>query len=152
MHSRRQRSPTGMEEGMSAEATRTLIERYFSAFNAGDWDGMAALVDDDVAHDINQSGREVGRAAFRRFLGMMDVHYDETLGDIEIMVSPSGNRAAAEFTVRGVYKQTADRLPKADGQRYRLPAGIFFDIDDGRISRITTYYNLKDWVAQVENG
>jgi len=65
------------------------------------------------------------------------------------MVSESGVRAAAEFTVDGQYIATAEGLPSANGQHYSLPAGIFFEVDDGRISRVTTYYNLKQWIAQV---
>ncbi|WP_306119587.1 MULTISPECIES: ketosteroid isomerase-related protein [unclassified Roseitalea] len=134
---------------MSADETRALIERYFQAFNASDYDAMEALLHEDVAHDINQGGREIGRDAFRRFNAEMARHYDETLRDIEIMVSQGGNRAAAEFTVDGRYMATAEGLPPADGQHYSIPAGIFFDIDDGRISRVTTYYNLGQWIAQI---
>jgi steroid delta-isomerase-like uncharacterized protein len=134
---------------VSQADTRALIERYFAAFNASDFDAMDELLHEDVAHDINQGGREIGRQAFRRFNAMMSRHYRETLRDIEIMVSESGVRAAAEFTVDGQYIATAEGLPPADGQNYSLPAGIFFEIDDGRISRVTTYYNLKQWIAQV---
>jgi steroid delta-isomerase-like uncharacterized protein len=83
---------------------------------------------------------------------MMSRHYDEELGDIAIMVDDSGSRAAAEFTVRGSYLATAEGLPDANGQRYSLPAGIFFEIDDGLISRVTTSYNLNDWIDQVKAG
>ena len=134
---------------MSEAAARDLVQRYIAAFNAGDWDGMTALVGEDIAHDINQGGREIGRDAFRRFLGMMDLHYDEQLADVVILTEPTGSRAAAEFTVRGTYKQTAPGLPAANGQRYSLPAGIFFEIEDGAITRVSTFYNLKDWIAQV---
>ena len=58
-------------------------------------------------------------------------------------------RAAAEFVVNGVYLQTDDGLPEARGQTYVLPAGTFFTLRDGRIQRVTTYYNLADWIAQV---
>ena len=61
----------------------------------------------------------------------------------------NANARAAEFTVRGQYIATAEGLPEADGQNYDIPAGIFFDVDDGLITRVTTYYNLKDWIAQV---
>ncbi len=27
--------------------------------------------------------------------------------------------------------------------------GAFFDIRDGKIARVTNYYNLQDWIAQV---
>jgi hypothetical protein len=30
-----------------------------------------------------------------------------------------------------------------------LPAGAFLEVAGGRITRITTYYNLQDWLAQV---
>jgi hypothetical protein len=30
-----------------------------------------------------------------------------------------------------------------------LPAGAFFELKDGKISRVTNYYNLNDWIAQV---
>ena len=136
---------------MSADETRHLIEAYYAAFNAADWDAMLALLDEDVAHDINQGGREIGKEKFRWFNAMMSRHYEETLGDIEIMVNESGSRAAAEFTVRGTYLATADGLPPANGQTYSLPAAILFEVDDGLISRVTTHYNLADWIAQVSD-
>lgn len=137
---------------MSEAETRALVGRYIDAFNAGDSEAMLACLSDDVAHDINQGGREIGKDKFRWFNGMMQRHYKEELSDVAIMVGEGGGRASAEFTVRGTYLSTAEGLPEANGQRYALPAGIFFDIDDGLISRVTTYYNLTDWIAQVTRG
>lgn len=137
---------------MSEAETVALIERYIAAFNAGDSDGMLACLSDDVAHDLNEGGREIGKDKFRWFNGMMRKHYQEQLADVVVMVAPGGNRAAAEFTVHGKYLATADGLPEANGQRYTLPAALFFDIDDDEISRVTTYYNLADWIAQVSKG
>ena len=134
---------------MSEAKTRSLIEAYIAAFNAADQEEMLSLLSEDVAHDINQGGREIGIDRFRWFLGMMARHYREQLSDVAIMVGEGGGRAAAEFTVRGTYLATAEGLPEATGQTYALPAGIFFEIDDGEISRVTTYYNLQDWIAQV---
>jgi steroid delta-isomerase-like uncharacterized protein len=134
---------------MSETETRELIERYLAAFNMADAEGMLDCLSEDVAHDINEGGREIGKDRFRVFLAMMARHYREELADIQIMVAPGGARAAAEFTVRGTYLATAEGLPEANGQRYTLPAGIFFDVDDGLISRVTTYYNLADWTQQV---
>lgn len=137
---------------MSQTETLALIGRYVDAFNAGDRDAMLACLSDDVAHDINQGGREIGKDKFRWFLGMMDRHYRERLADVVVMASQDGGRAAAEFTVHGTYLSTAEGLPAANGQTYALPAAIVFEVDDGLISRVTTYYNLADWTAQVEKG
>lgn len=65
------------------------------------------------------------------------------------MVSDDGTRGAAEFTVHGEYLVTDEGLPPARGQTYTLPAGTFFTIRDGKVSRVATYYNLQDWIAQV---
>jgi steroid delta-isomerase-like uncharacterized protein len=110
---------------------------------------MLSLLTDDVAHDINQGGRETGKEAFRQFLVHMDRCYREQLTDIVVMTSADGSHAAAEFTVHGTYLATDAGLPPARGQTYVLPAGTFFAIRDGRIARVTTCYNLADWSRQV---
>ncbi len=122
---------------------------YYAAFNRGDWDGMLATLADDVAHDLNQGPRETGRAAFAAFLQRMARHYREQLRDVVVMTAPDGARAAAEYVVHGEYLVTDPGLPEARGQRYVLPGGAFFEIADGRIRRVSNYYNLGDWTAQV---
>lgn len=131
------------------EAAIALIERYYSAFNAGDSEGILSCLTDAVAHDINQGERETGKAAFAAFLDRMDAAYAEQLSDIVIMANDSGTRAAAEFIVHGVYKAADEGLPPAHGQAYELPAGAFFELDGGLISRVSVYYNLTDWISQV---
>jgi len=131
------------------ENTMDLIARYYAAFNAMDIEAILACLTDDVAHDINQGERETGKDAFRAFLGRMDHAYSEQLQDIIVMTSTDGTRAAAEFMVHGVYKVADEGFPPAHGQSYVLPAGGFFDIKDGKIARVSVYYNLADWIAQV---
>jgi len=126
-----------------------LVLTYYAAFNRGDWNGMLALLADNVAHDLNQGAREVGKAAFAAFLARMNGSYREQLRDVVVLASLDGQRAAAEYTVHGEYLRTDEGLPPANGQRYVLPGGAFFDIRDDRIARVTNYYNLQDWIAQV---
>lgn len=132
-----------------SDATITLVTDYYDAFNAGDMERFLGLLTDDVIHDINQGQREIGKARFAAFMARMNAHYREQLVDMVIMSTAAGDRAAAEFVVTGEYLKTDSGLPVAKGQRYRLPAGAFFAIRDGRIARVTNYYNLQDWIAQV---
>ncbi len=134
---------------MDRTDTLTLLARYYAAFNAGDWQGMLDCLADDVVHDINQSGSQHGKAAFAAFLAHMERCYSERLEQIVLMASEDGSNAAAEFIVHGQYLATDEGLPAASGQRYVLPAGAFFAVAEGRITRITVYYNLADWTAQV---
>jgi len=131
------------------QETLKLVKDYYAAFNAGDMETFLGLLTDDVIHDINQGQRETGKLAFRAFMDRMNRNYKEQLVDMVIMASEDGKRAAAEFVVLGEYLVTDEGLPEAKGQKYRLPAGAFFDIRDGKVARITNYYNLEDWIAQV---
>jgi steroid delta-isomerase-like uncharacterized protein len=79
----------------------------------------------------------------------MGVSYREELRDMVIFANDDGTRGAAEFVVHGEYLKTDPGLPEAAGQRYILPAGGFFEIRGGKIARVTTFYNLNDWIAQV---
>lgn len=127
----------------------TTIRAYYDAFNAGDMDRFLSLLTDDVAHDINQGARQTGKDAFARFMDHMNRCYREELTDMVVMVNEDGTRGAAEFIVNGTYLATDEGLPEAKGQTYRLPAGAFFEIRDGKVARISNYYSLPEWIAQV---
>lgn len=133
----------------AADRAIELVLAYYAAFNRGDWDGMLALVTEDVAHDINQGARETGRDTFAAFLQRMNRCYREQLRDIVVLANVGGARVAAEYVVHGEYLADDTGLPPARGQKYVLPGGAFFDVRDGRIARVTNYYNLEDWIAQV---
>jgi len=130
-------------------AAISLVSDYYAAFNRGDWEAMLGYLSDDVVHDLNQGARETGREAFAAFLARMERCYAEQLRDIVVLASADGTRAAAEYVVHGQYKSTDAGLPEASGQRYVLPGGAFFTLREGRIARVSNYYNLEDWLAQV---
>ncbi len=125
------------------------IRAYYDAFNRQDMDTFLALLTDDVVHDINQGERQVGKQVFATFMQHMNRCYKENLTDMVIMTSEDGKRGSAEFVVNGEYLATDEGLPEANGQTYVLPAGAFFELKDGKVARVTNYYNLNDWIAQV---
>lgn len=126
-----------------------LVLTYYSAFNRGNWDGMLALLADDVVHDPNQGAREQGREAFAAHLARMRASYHEQLRDIVVLVAPDGDRAAAEYVIHGEYLNTDDGQPVARGQKYEFPGGAFFEIREDRIARVSHFYNQQAWLAQV---
>ena len=132
-----------------SDTAQATVQRYFEAFNAGDTDAMLACLSEDVAHHVNEGNIRQGKAAFAEFCAHMSRCYKENLTDMVIMASADGTRAAAEYVVNGTYLHTDAGLPQAHGQTYRLPAGSFFSLENGQITRVVTYYNLSDWVAQV---
>lgn len=137
------------ESSCAAADTVELIQLYYETFNRGDRESFLRLLHADVVHDINQGGCELGVEAFRAFLARMDRCYSEQVEDLVVMASSDGQRAAAEFFIQGVYRQTDAGLPAAAGQTYRLRVGAFFEVVEGRIARVTNYYNLTEWLRQV---
>lgn len=130
--------------------TVDLIHSYYENFNRGDLNKFIELLSDDVIHDINQGGRQTGKQEFLKFMQRMQHCYQEQVKNITVMVSQDGRRAAAEFTVHGTYLANDAELPPAHKQTYSLPCGAFFEIESGKITRVTNYYNLQDWLQQVK--
>lgn len=128
---------------------KDLIQRYYELFNSGNRDALLEMLSDDVVHEINEGTPEVGRETFRAFLNRMDRCYQEQVEDLVVFSSETPNRAAAEFFIRGTYIGTDEGLPKANGQRYHLRIGAFFEASNGKITRISNYYNLADWLRMV---
>ncbi len=133
----------------ASDRSTELILAYYTAFNRGDPQTLLELLAEDIAHDVNEGEREIGREAFAAFLTRMQRCYRERLSEVVVMTSHDGTRAAAEYIVEGEYVADDAGLPVARGQSYRLAGGAFFEVRDGRISRISNYYNLKDWIRQV---
>ncbi len=131
---------------------RRIVQTYFDAFNQSDIEGLMALLHEDVIHDVNQGERHIGKEAFRTFYAQAIGSFDESRSDIAIMVSENSPRAAAEFTRRGTYSSTIDGLPPANGQSYSLRAGIFFELDDGLITRATGYFNKAEFIRQLASN
>ena len=125
------------------------VKTYYNHFNNGEWDGMLSLVDDQIRHEPNQGEPRIGKALFASFLKHMEYSYDEQLKDMVFFESNVEGRVAAEFVVHGTYKKGEAGLPEAKGQQYVLPAAAFLEVKNGKITRITTYYNLELWISLV---
>lgn len=134
---------------MSGDQAVALVLAWYDALNRHDIDAALALLVDDVVHEHNQGPREVGKAAYSAFLRRMETCYDEQLRDIVVFASPDGTRAAAEYTVHGVYVEDDIGMPPACGQRYAMPGAAFFTLGGGLIRRVSSHYNLQEWLSQV---
>jgi steroid delta-isomerase-like uncharacterized protein len=125
------------------------VELYYDRFNNKDWKGMLALLDPEIRHEPNQGEVRIGIEKFTAFLGDMDTAYEETLTEMVFFTEKSGTRVAAEFVVNGIYKKGEEGFPEAHGQTYVLPAAAFLEVKEGKITRVTTYYNLPHWIDLV---
>ena len=110
---------------------------------------MLDLLHPEIKHEANQGDTRVGKELFTEFLAHMERCYDERLTDMVFFSEPKNERVGVEFVVNGTYISTDSDLPEAKGQKYVLPAGAFLEVKDGKIARVTTYYNLPLWMKMV---
>jgi steroid delta-isomerase-like uncharacterized protein len=126
------------------------IKQYYAAFNNKDYAGMLALVDTSIHHEPNQGETRMGKEKFEAFLRSNNEAYEETLTDMVFFTAEAHeSRVAVEFTVNGVYKKGDEGFPAAHGQKYNLPAAAFLEVKNGKIVRLSTYYNLPLWIKLV---
>jgi steroid delta-isomerase-like uncharacterized protein len=135
---------------MNEVSALEIVKKYFTAFNEGRTKDMLALLHPEVQHDRNQSKSEVGLEAFTKFMAHMDACYKEELKNMIYFVSEDTQRVSVEFDVHGTYLKTDGNLPAARGQKYVVSAGSFLEIKAGKIKRVTTYYNLPQWIEMVK--
>jgi hypothetical protein len=78
-----------------------ILEQYYRCFNAGDYNGMLELLDDNVVHDPCQGNPRHGKVKFREFLQHMERCYKEQVHEPCFFYSAEGRRAVAEFMLTG---------------------------------------------------
>jgi steroid delta-isomerase-like uncharacterized protein len=127
---------------MSSEKAKELVHAYYDSFNHRDLEKFFSLMTEDVIHDVN-------KPKFKKFMETCFDHAKERCFDIVVMANEKGDRAAAEFQCEGTYLKTAQGFPPAKNQKYKLLIGAFFEIKGGKIARVTTYYNMNEWVNLV---
>ena len=118
---------------------RGLVQRYFEALNSQQLEGMKAIVSPDIIHDVDTVERRLGREAFLAYLGNRADQYREHIFDIELMVNEDGTRAAAEYTLLGFPLSNGPHDELGGSQTYRISGGLFFQIEDGRIARVSQH-------------
>ena len=126
-----------------------LIQSYYQSFNERDLDGFLKTLHSEVIHDTFLGETEIGIEAFRKY---MEVCFDcvkETVRDLTILNSQDDCYAAARFMCDGEYIKTVKNYPEARNQKYSVQCHAFFELKDGLIYRVTSYFNEKDWSAQL---
>lgn len=128
-----------------------LIQKYYNHFNNHEFDQMAACLDENVVHELNEGEAQRGLSKFKDFMKVMDIHYSEQVKELCVLESKDKTRFAAEFFIDGAYTKTQAPLPQASNQKYYIRVGAFFEVKNNKITRITNHYNLQNWINVVNN-
>jgi steroid delta-isomerase-like uncharacterized protein len=126
-------------------ATEALVARFFSSLAVRDIAGTMDCLSEDIIHDTPYGNREIGWEPFERYIIHRMRCYRTEYDGLVILSDPSGHRAAAEFVLRAEYIDDDERYgadgPSARGQKLTLQAGMFFEIEDDRIMRLSAAFD-----------
>ena len=127
---------------MSDEANRELVLRYFECINSEDWVGLRDVWHEEIeiravgARPLH--GRDDAVALYPRLFQAWPTHRDEPT---RIVVA--GDVVTAEVTFTGTM---------ADGRQLSFDAVDVIDIADGRIRRLTNWYDVAYVRDQLAAG
>ncbi len=126
-----------------------MIADYFAAFNAGDVPGMLACLSDDVAHHVNEGQVRRGKEPFAAFCDHMSSCYRRRRSTDMVLFEARGTARARRLNMWST-APTSKRMtgcPRRGVRPTACPRARSSMSSDGKITRVTTYYNLADWIA-----
>lgn len=122
--------------------TRAVVDRYFERLNVGDLDGLSELFAPDAVLEVPLSRHRKGRDDlmdyYRRTLARYPEHHDEP-----VRVLVDGEVAMVEIAYRSVYE---------DGREVAFDAVDVFEVADGEIRRLATYFDSEQVARQLREG
>jgi len=121
---------------MGEPGTSDWFASYLSAFNAADFQGFGAFYHDDVEFH-GQAAQVVGREAVLAFYRKVRARIDERVDLLSFVGSPTLCAAEIRTTIRARDSwPDFPTGPLADGEIRASIAFAFYDIADGRFTRI----------------
>ena len=116
------------------------VKSYFTALNTEDWELMASVLDPEVylvpSGSRPRTGSDKAIAMFQKIFGRFPVHNDDPTRFI-----CDGNTVVVEITFTGA---------TADGLELTFDAVDIFDVDNGRIRRLSQWFDTAALAAMLQ--
>ncbi|MBW0105037.1 nuclear transport factor 2 family protein [Pseudonocardia sp. KRD291] len=123
---------------------RAAVEGYFAAVNSDSFDDLAAVFAADVEiHTVGAEpvvGRDAALAHFPKVLSAYATHDDRVTRWVSGVDDAGGDAIVCDIAFTGTL---------ADGRPVRFDALDVFDVRDGLIARVTTWYDTRLVARQV---
>jgi ketosteroid isomerase-like protein len=113
--------------------TRQVIEKYYEAVNAGDWNTWLTLFDDKIVMDEQLAGHSEGIETLRKGVDGLRKGYSK-FQNIPKHIVVDGNEACA-----------VSRIEAANASRVPIEANVanYFRVDNGKITYLANFHDTK---------
>lgn len=137
---------------MTREEKVALVQVVYDGFNAKDFARIEPVLTDDVELVDMATGQTLhGKDGFSGWLGVWQVAAPDARAEVTSVVV-EGDRVATEHTGRathtGPLPTPAGEIPPT-GRRFELQFAEIFDLRDGRIARMTAYWDSASLLRQL---
>jgi len=126
---------------MSTGSPLETVKDYFAALNAEDWELMASVLHPELDLIPSGSRPRIGSdkaiAMFQKIFERFPVHQDNPTRFLE-----AGNTVVVEISFAGATQ---------DGQEVAFDAVDIFDVEDGRIYRLSQWFDTAALASMLES-
>jgi steroid delta-isomerase-like uncharacterized protein len=123
-----------------AKLTEEHALSYFKAVTARDVDAMVAHMDDEVIEDITPVGILRGTGEVRDFFSQLFAAFPDFEFAVERCTSSAGT-AAIQWRATGTFRGAPFQGIEPTGRRIEVRGCDCLEVDDGKITRNTSYYD-----------
>ena len=134
-------------------AIRQVSDAWMAGWNNKDAEALVALIADDLTYDDPAWPTTMRRAADVRaftsacWRSMPDMQFTEPLG---VFSARNGQRAVAPWHMTATFTGPMEPPGFAPtGDRIEIDGVDVFEVHDGKISRLSTYYDMADLMRQT---
>ena len=128
-----------MNAGQPGRTPLETVKEYFTALNTEDWELMASVLDSELhlvpSGSRSRTGADKAIAMFQKIFERFPVHADDPTRFI-----CDGNTMVVEITFTGATQ---------DGRELSFDAVDIFDVQDGRISRLSQWFDTAALAATL---
>jgi len=127
----------------------SIVAQFIENYNEKQWRNLFNVLDKHVILEQNEIAVIQGIQAFDSFICKMTHAFDERLFDIHYYYSTTcASKLSTQYQVEGYYKNGNFKRP-ANNQHYSITRYSFFEISNGKITKISTFFNRKKMIDQI---
>lgn len=123
-----------------AQVTEEHALSYFQAVSERDLDAMTAHLADDVIEDITPVGILRGTGEVREFFSELFAAFPDFRFDVEQAISTAGT-SVVQWRATGTFRGAPFQGIEPTGRRVDIRGCDCLEVDDGKITRNTAYYD-----------